>query len=318
MILVGGPSSVSGDQWLTSLNQPDRGVISLVPVPGSHAFWVLESAFLARLGQSEGAQGSTQNDRVTLGIWVEAYNITDVILNHADHYSAAVLVDLNQVLIEAGAKLWLVVEPALLERIKVDLGRSAAIAARMDWIAFLRAWGERSTPVREPMSRCPDSVDSERALRNGVAPGRRTPATGTNWPYLAGFCAIANDTAQLRARDDAPEGAPASPHQSRMRLAARLRSLSTAYSDRACFEQAVRGSAPALRRIGWTVTVDDRHLAAASDGLTPDPVDAVRLGRMGYPGTPSLPQRHPSPVSDLRLTRSPKCGYVKSTRMAQP
>lgn len=286
MILVDGPSSVSGDRWLAGLNRPADGVIAVVAAPGSHAFWALESSILSRLGLGEAASGSTANDRRTLAIWAEAYQVSDVIVIYADHYPGNVLAELGEVFAEIGVQLWLVVEPALIEAVAIALDRASTPATRLDWAAFERTWRERthapgmprtSSPIALQAPSVPARGDDAVALKRiHVALGRRCDV-----PYLTGFCEIANDATRLSAYVRAARGAPASVQQTKLLVAARLRGLAASHRDPACFAQAISGSAVAIRRLGWSVSLDERALAAACDTEpVPAPVDAGPLSRL--------------------------------------
>lgn len=280
MIVVDGPRSVSGDRWLDRLNSPDAGVISVVAGP-SHAFFALVLAILSCIGQREAAEMGTQNDREMLRIWAEAYNLTDVIVNHADNYPGSVIVGLEAILVEIRVQLWLVVEPALVEATLVELGRVSVSPPRLGWAAFERRWRERSGEVRKPGTPTTLRIASERAYsaareRIGEALDRRRDV-----PYLAGFCLIANDSEQLRAYKREAGGRSTSVRHTRLTVAARLRSLEETYRDLACFAQAIHGSGVALRRIGWKVTLDERVLAAgAYRGSVSRTIDSERLAHL--------------------------------------
>ena len=170
MIVVDGPSSVSGDRWLAGLNSPADGVVSIIAAPGSHAFWALASAIPGRLGQSEAAHGSTENDRRLLATWLEAYGIADVIVSHADHYPGPVLVELDEVLTELGVRLWLVIETALMEATVRGIKQPSGDPARLNWAAFEHAWRERSDTLGRPVAPTSVLVASE---QRGLVPSRR-------------------------------------------------------------------------------------------------------------------------------------------------
>jgi hypothetical protein len=70
-------------------------------------------------------------------------------------------------------------------------------------------------------------------------------------------------------------------HQTKLRVAACLRGLALDYPDPACFAQAIRGSAVALRRVGWIVTMDEGVLAAAARRVPPpNSVDPEHLAHV--------------------------------------
>lgn len=280
MILVDGPRSVSGDRWLDGLNSPDAGVISVVAGP-SHAFFALVLAILSCLGQREAAEMGTQNDREMLRVWVEAYNLTDVIVNHADNYSGSLLAALEAVLVEIGARLWLVVEPALIEATTVDLARASVTPERLAWAAFERTWRERSGRVHKPAVQSNLVVASDSVEGGALERIQEALARRRDLPYLAGFCMIANDSEHLRAYKREAGGRSTSVRHIRLTVAARLRSLEETYRDPACFAQAIHGSGVALRRIGWKVALDERVLAT---GAYREPVfraiDSERLAHL--------------------------------------
>lgn len=285
MILVDGPSSVSGDQWLAGLDSPAHGVISVVAEPGSHAFWALESAILARLGQAEAARGSTQNDRRLLRTWGRGYNITDVILNHADHYPAQVLIQLDSILIEIGAVLWLVVEPVLVEAAIVDLRRGFVTPRRLDWKAFERTWRGRSRPVSKRVVTNPSSVERDCV---GELERIRAPLRRVDWAYLGGFADIANASGPRVARIRASSDSLPTGYNTKAWVAGRLRKLIDSYPDLGCFAQAVRGAAVALRRMGWMVSLDEGSLAFSA---CRDPVPCTL---------------EPAALQNVRRTRDPE------------
>jgi hypothetical protein len=278
MILVDGPSSVVGDRWVGGLNRPDLGVVALAARPGSHALWSLASSILRCLGQREMAMGATENDRRVLSIWVEAHNITDVIVNHAEHYPVDVLIDMDELLGAIRVRLWLLVEPVLVEMVTMDLGPQSRPPTRMDWPAFEHHWSDRPVVVSGETAGATRQVAAASAWEAQYERLRAATGRRLDLPYLAGFCAIANGGRDARPKKTA--------------ITALLRNLLVAHDDPLCFAQAVRGSAVALRAIGWDVTLDLRRLAGSAAGEPlAEPTDVARLG-------------------DLRLFRDPQVAAV--------
>lgn len=210
---------------------------------------------------------------------MEAYRLTDVILNHADHYSTPVLTELDTVLQAVGIRLWLVFETTLLDAAMGELGRVSPSPQRVHWAAFEQKWREPLEGVRSSATIGNLPVVGHPVPLRASKPHQRPSLQSMTRPYLTGFCAIANDSRPLQPSVYGARRGAGSASEVKRLVAARLRLLAESHPDSACFAQAIRGSGVALRRIGWTVILDEAVQAGAAS-REPAQVDPALLARL--------------------------------------
>jgi hypothetical protein len=161
-----------------------------------------------------------------------------------------------------GARLWLIVEPALLEGVRVNLVQAKSTPSARDWATFERSWLEHAGAERVSEQPAQSSHLLGGVERIGsAAPSVR--ALRLHPRYLAGYCDVADDNEQLRPRAGKRNGSTTGVRQTKFRVAARLRALVESHLDPICSAQAIRGSAVALRHIGWVVAFSERALTPA-------------------------------------------------------
>ena len=186
VILVSGPTSVIDDRSIASLNDPDAGVIATVARPATETRWSIGIAILQALGQRRPTPTPAAADYALLGIWLQAYYVSDVIVHHADRFEADVLVDIDSRLRRLGVELWAVVEVHLLDlAIAAVEDASGAAATTMTWPDFMLSWADRIVRQARPAAGTTLAVssiwDAQRVrLRRAVA------GHAMDLPYLRG------------------------------------------------------------------------------------------------------------------------------------